>query len=170
MSGRDDNQDVRTIQGILGVDQDGVWGPVTQRAFEGWLNRVTCQRWREVKASSFADPADVEAFRRCKARGGSDQECFKVGDNGKGCWGDDTTADKPMCALPREDWYAFGTHARGREVVVEANGRTLVCELRDTMPSRKIIRNGCGIDLNPAACKGLGLKPPMIVAARWRWR
>jgi len=41
----------------------------------------------KVIASSFADPADVRAFKRCKAQGKTDQECFRVGDNGVGCWG-----------------------------------------------------------------------------------
>ena len=52
-----------------------------------------------VHASSFADPADVRRFRACKAAGKSDQECFKVGDNGVGCWGDDTTTAVPMLSL-----------------------------------------------------------------------
>ena len=122
-----------------------------------------------VKASSFADPADVAAFRRCKASGKSDQECFKVGDNGIGCWGDDTTADKPMCALPPEDWKPLGAKARGALVLVKANGREVVCELRDTMPQKANIKNGAGIDLNPAAVKALGLRQPIMVAATWEW-
>jgi hypothetical protein len=57
-----------------------------------------------VKASSFADPADIKAFRRCKAAGHTDQYCFSKGDNGIGAWGGDTTSDFPLCALPRDDW------------------------------------------------------------------
>ena len=74
-----------------------------------------------------------------------------------------------MCALPREDWAEFGAKARGKRVSVWANGRNVICELRDTMPSRANIKNGAGIDLNPAACKALGLKPPIMVAAEWAW-
>lgn len=122
-----------------------------------------------VKASSFADPADVASFKRCKLRGSSDQECFKVGDNGVGAWGDDTTGSTPMCALPREDWSSFGAAARGKLVIVNAHGLEVVCELRDTMPRRANIRNGAGIDLNPAACEALGLEPPILVTATWRW-
>lgn len=124
---------------------------------------------RKVLASSFADPADLRAFRRCKAQGKSDRECFKVGDNGIGCWGDDTAADRPMCALPPEDWRPLGKKARGAAVLVEANGRRAACELRDTMPARRNIKNGAGIDLNPAACRALGLTPPVLVPATWRW-
>lgn len=125
--------------------------------------------WHRVKASSFADPADVAAFQRCKAAGGTDLACFKVGDNGIGCWGDRTTGKVPMCALPREDWKPLGKKARGARVIVRANEREVVCELRDTMPSRRFIKNGAGIDLNPAACRALGLTPPVMVAAAWRW-
>ena len=34
---------------------------------------------------------------------------------------------------------------------------------------KKNITNGCGIDLNPAALKSLGLKPPVRIAAEWEW-
>ncbi len=122
-----------------------------------------------VKASSFADPADVLAFKRCKAGGGTDQECFKVGDNAIGCWGDSTSAPVPMCALPREDWQPLGSAARGRKVLVKANGHSVVCELRDTMPHKRNIKNGAGIDLNPAAVAKLGMKPPIMIAATWQW-
>lgn len=122
-----------------------------------------------VMASSFADPADVRAFRRCKANGGTDNECFKVGDNGLGKWGDDTTANKPMCALPPEDWKPLGSRARGALVIVAANGKEVLCELRDTMPRRENIKNGAGIDLNPAAVAALGLTPPIMTRATWRW-
>lgn len=128
--------------------------------------------WHDVKASSFADPADVAAFRRCKASGGTDQECFRVGDNGIGAWGDDCTTDVPMCALPVEDWLeGWGSKAQAhlRPVEVECNGKVIRCLLGDTMPHRANIHNGAGIDLSPAACKALGLTPPIMVAARWRW-
>jgi len=165
------DQKIRAIQGVLEVTQDGAWGPISQKAFDDLIEERTTgdDSVHRVKASSFADPADVAAFRRCKARGGSDQECFKVGDNGIGKWGDDTTADKPMCALPPEDWRQFGKAARGKKVRVMANGREVVCELRDTMPRRANIRNGAGIDLNPAACAALGLRPPVMIPATWQW-
>lgn len=120
-----------------------------------------------VLASSFADPADVDAFHRCKRRGGTDQECLRVGDNGIGLWGDDTTANRPMCALPPEDWHTFRV-PRGQRILVEAHGLSVVCELRDTMPHRKAITNGAGIDLNRAACAALMLSPPILTAATWR--
>lgn len=118
-------------------------------------------------ATSFADPADVAAFRKCKAQGKSDAQCFKVGDNGIGCWGDDTTAARPMCALPPEDWKPLGKNARGAKVLVIVGYKSVLCELRDTMPARRNIKNGAVIDLNPAACKALGLTPPMKAHCAW---
>ncbi|HPA20742.1 MAG TPA: hypothetical protein PLU30_23545 [Verrucomicrobiae bacterium] len=137
-----------------------------------------------VWASSFADPKDVAAFRRCKAQRShrtkdgklvihTDDYCFGLGDNGVGCWGDDTTGSDPMCALPPEDMterWGSPKAARHRLVIVTANGRTVVCTLADRMPARRNIRNGCGIDLNPAACAALGLVPPIRVRATWRWK
>lgn len=122
-----------------------------------------------VTASSFADPADVRAFRRCKAQGKTDHECFRVGDNGIGRWGDDTTGPKAMCALPPEDWQPIAPYARGKRVLVTANGRSVICELRDTMPAKANIKNGAGIDLNPAAVAALGLRPPIMINATWQF-
>lgn len=126
------------------------------------------QDWHEVKASSFADPADVAAFKRCKEQGGTDQECFKIGDNGIGKWGTDTTQPIPMCALPPEQWEHL-ENPKGTKVVVESNNRRVVTELQDTMPHEANITNGAGIDLNPEACKRLGYSPPIMVSARWKF-
>jgi hypothetical protein len=128
-----------------------------------------------TKASSFADLADVDAFERCKAMGKTDKECFRVGDNGIGCWGDKTAqVEVPMCALPPDDivarWGSIRAKtARGKLVRVQANGRSVVCVLADRMPWKKNIKNGAGIDLNPAAAIALKLKPPFLVTASWEW-
>ena len=73
-----------------------------------------------------------------------------------------------MCALPRDDWKKV-PDPRLKPVVVVANGKQVVCLLGDTMPWKKNIRNGCGIDLNPAAVKALGLRPPIKIKATWAW-
>jgi hypothetical protein len=122
----------------------------------------------KVKASSFADPADIRAFNKCKAQGYSDQYCFRTGDNGIGKWGDDTTAPFPMCALPPDDWKSL-EDPRLAGVVVTVKNVTITCLLADTMPWKRNIKNGAGIDLNPEACKLLGLKPPIMVPADWHW-
>lgn len=125
------------------------------------------------KASSFADPADVAAFWRCKKRGGTDKQCFKLGDNAIGCWGDDTSQGSGLsCALPPEDmmekWGSVKA-AKHKKVTVTANSRTVICTLKDRMPPRANITNGAIIDLNPDAVAALGLKPPIMVSAVWSW-
>jgi hypothetical protein len=127
-----------------------------------------------VKASSFADPADIAAYKRCIASGKSESQCLKVGDNGIGKWGDDTTAEsKPMCALPPDDWEARwgkGDAARGKKISVTYRDKTIVCELRDTMPRKASITNGAGIDLSPGAAKAFNKKPPfMLKGIKWQW-
>ena len=130
---------------------------------------MSTKNWIKGKASSFADPADKRAFLKCKAKGKSDRECFAVGDNCVGCWGDKTDDPRPMCALPPEDWRPFGTKARGKLVDVRINGGVIVCELRDTMPKKSNIRNGAVIDLNPKAVELAGFSPPIMVRVEWSW-
>jgi hypothetical protein len=126
----------------------------------------------DVIASTFADPADLEAFRKAKAEGKSDRQAFKVGDNGVGFWGDQTSdTDICMCALPPEDWEKqFGRDARGKKVAVTYKKQTVVGELRDRMPSKKNVTNGAGIDLNPAFAAAFKLKPPFLLGGfHWDW-
>lgn len=125
------------------------------------------------KASSFADPADLRAYRRCKAEGKTDAQCRAVGDNGVGFTGVFcATEERRLCAVPREDWkerWKSASAATGRGVVVRANGRTIIATIGDTMPARKYIKHGVVIDLNPGAAAALGLRPPFIVDAEWHW-
>jgi hypothetical protein len=129
-----------------------------------------------VLASSFADPDDVRVFKRCKALGHSDQFCFKTGDNGIGKWGANTAQEHtPMCALPRDVWQRAGKKGGAKVRVTyrgEMQNKTPISVegiLADTMPSTANIKNGCGIDLNPAFAKKLGLKPPFKVPVEWEW-
>jgi hypothetical protein len=126
-----------------------------------------------VTASSFADPADVVAYKKCLKSGKTAKECLAVGDNGIGLWGDDTTVAKPICALPPDDWltkWKKGSVARGKKIELSLNDKKVICELRDTMPAKANITNGAGIDLNPGAAKALGLKPPFMQPnVGWRW-
>ena len=120
-----------------------------------------------VTATSFADPADVAAYKKCKAQGMSDSEAFKFGDNGIGCWGDDTTTDEPCCALPPEHMEArWGSvkAAKHKKVLVTINGVEVECVLKDRLP-REVHK----IDLNPGACAKFGLTPPVKIKAAWRW-
>ena len=158
---------VQQIQQLLGVVPDGVWGPKSQAALDGITKPRT--GWRKVKASSFADPADVRAFERCKAQGKTDLQCFAVGDNGIGKWGHNTAQEVlPMAAIPRDVW-ADADKCGGTKLEVRYKGKTVEGILGDTMPHTKNIKNGAGIDLNPAFAKQLGLKPPFMVELEWRW-
>lgn len=172
----------KAVQNLLHCAEDGVFGPKTLDAYNllaglpdssQWPPDASAPTsgdgWHSVKASSFADPADVAAFRRCKNQGGSDQACFKVGDNGVGKWGDDCSQGSgPACALPPEDWGQF-PDARGKKVVVRINGVSVFCNLKDTMPHKANITNGAGIDLNPDTVAELGQRVPLMIAAEWRW-
>lgn len=125
------------------------------------------------KASSFADLKDVEAFKKCKATGKTGIECFRLGDNGVGCWGHNTAQlHTPMCAVPPDDmiekWGSIKA-AKLKHIKVTANGKTIECVLADRMPWKKNIKNGAIIDLNPAAAKALGLKTPFMVKCSWDW-
>lgn len=126
-----------------------------------------------VTASSFADPADVAAYKKCLKSGKTVKRCLAIGDNGIGLWGDDTTVAWPICALPPDDWltkWKKGSVARGKKIELSLNDKKVICELRDTMPAKANITNGAGIDLNPGAAKVLGLKPPFMQPnVGWRW-
>ena len=168
---------IKAIQGIIGVKQDGIWGPNSQAALDTLIHPKLTVEWTDaphkVKASSFADPADVRAFRRCKERGGTDDQCFKVGDNGQGVWDDDTSEGSgPSCALPPDDMIQkWGSIAAAKHKLVEVTheSKSVTCVLKDRMPWKKNIKNGAGIDLNPDAVRALGLEPPIMVSAVWRW-
>jgi hypothetical protein len=174
---------IADIQQVLGVSPDGIWGPKSQAAFDDLVGvpapSTTIQN--HGKASSFADPRDVEQFNKWKQifldRGKSDEDATKLafgyGDNGIGFWGDSTAEGSgPSCALPPDDmverWGSVDA-ARNKLVDVAANGKEVTCVLRDTMPWRKDITNGAVIDLNPDAVRALGLEPPIMVQAAWRW-
>jgi hypothetical protein len=128
---------------------------------------------RIVKASSFADPVDVRAFKRCKERGGSDNDCFKVGDNGIGAWGDDTSEGSgPSVALPPEHLAEqFGTWQKGhlKKVEVTRKDKSVIALIKDRMPHLANIHNGARMDMNPDTCSALGLKPPVMTQVSYRF-
>jgi hypothetical protein len=172
---------IADIQKVLFPGQpdqwDGVWGNHSQKTLDAIVATAKTQSSpsaeHHVKASSFADPSDIKAFKRCKERGGTDQDCFKVGDNGIGCWNDNVAEGTgASCALPPEDMeerWGSVNGAKHKLVEVSANGRVVTCVLRDRMPHRANIKNGAGIDLNPDAVRALGLEPPIMVSAVWKW-
>jgi hypothetical protein len=124
---------------------------------------------------SFADPADIVAFKKWfaiyKHAGMSDHDAehaaYAKGDNGVGYWGDDTTnVDQPFVALHSdhllERWGSL-TAATHKPVLVECNGKPMQC----------IVGDLCGVhervDLAPGAQFVFGLEPPFLVPATWSW-
>lgn len=162
----------KLIQANVGVTADGNPGPKTAQAIADKLGIDTSQNI--VKASSFADPKDVEAFRRCKAAGGTDQECYKVGDSGIGFQGMDCAdPSRAICALPPEDWkpkWGSAANANGKPVLVTYRGKQVLGVIGDTMPHKANIANGAGIDLNPGFAREFGVSPPfMLEGVTWQW-
>lgn len=127
-----------------------------------------------VKASFFAGPQDVSAFRKCKKAGGSDNFCFKSGDNGIGKWDMDCTReDRNSAALPREVWGQAGKTG-GSPLSVTYHGKTVHGFLDDTMPSLANIHNGCGIDLARGFAIAFGIHPDemnnhTLEDVTWSW-
>lgn len=133
------------------------------------------------KASSYGDAKDMAVYQRELAkllsegipRKNAEARARKVGDPGVG-WCDNILSNpsEPWIALPREDWQAkFKTKAKAHKakVAVTIKGKTVICWLGDTMPSKANITNGAVIDLAPGAQAAFGLKPPFMVNASWQW-
>jgi hypothetical protein len=167
------------VLGAIGLDTNGPgWGPATIQRLREFADaaeagevqvQVTDDTLHHVLASSFADPADITAFKEAKARGLSDEQAFKYGDNGIGYWGTSTAEGTgPQCALPPEQWEHL-EHPHGTAVEITLNGNTVVALLGDTMPREADIKNHAGIDLSPDACAALGVDPGNMWSATWRW-
>jgi hypothetical protein len=173
-----DEAKIKRIQRILGVTADGIWGPESQGALDALIAPETVPEVDEqhrTYASSFADPADIEAFEDCKAQGKSDNECFEVGDNGVGCWGDSTVKGTgPACALPpeyMEEKWGSVANAKNKKVKVlrpDTNVQILTT-LKDRMPHVENLHNKAHIDINYDACKLLGWEPPIMEKVIWWW-
>lgn len=158
----------RRIQSLLCVPADGVWGPGSQAALQCLIEVPSHDDWIHCEASSFADPADIEQFRRCKQTGKSDVACFAKGDNGIGQFGKVTAQEHtPMVAIHRtfmvQRWGSVLASAhRGVELSID-NGPVIqcTCEDRISAPGR--------IDCNPAVLRISGRKAPLKAKAKWRW-
>lgn len=171
----------KSIQSILSVTQDGQIGPQTLTALGYLTSAADGSEWpptaalvdaaiHSVLASTFADPEDLAAFKAAKARGESDQEAFKVGDNCVGEWGDSTAEGSgPSFALPPEDWRPFGAAPRLKKATISCGGKSVVAELKDSMPHVANITNGCRLDMNPDLCAALGIHVNSKTQVTWQW-
>lgn len=121
------------------------------------------------KATSFATFKDLVGYIDCLLAGGTENGCYRKGDNGRGAWGDVTAqVHTPMVALPPGEIAAkWGTSKAGRGKLVKvtlAVGNTFTAEVRDKSPAGVI-------DLNPASLKaaGLPIDTELNTTATWSW-
>ena len=155
------NPKLAKIQKLLGVKDDGFSRAKSQRALNDELEGADGSGGGkgpfDAEASSFADPKDVEDFKRCKAHGKTDKQCFAVGDNGIGKFGKITAqTTTPMVAIHPSDakkkWGSMDAAAH-RLVRVTVGDRSVVAPVEDQLGVAG------RIDLNPAAAEELGLTP-----------
>lgn len=174
-----DIEKIIAIQHILGVFEDGDIGFKTRAAFddldlagnkEAVQGLPARQTLNSVSVSSFADPADIAAFQRCKRTGRSDISCFAEGDNGIGQFGKLTAQEEvAMVAVHGNEMVARWGSIQGsahKQVSVTVNGKTIIALVEDRISAKG------RIDLNPAAAKQLGLSIPIDPAttkAVWSW-
>jgi hypothetical protein len=170
-TGATGNPTLANIQKLLGVKDDGFWGPKSQQALndeiEGAGGTGGGNGPFDAQASSFADPKDVEDFKRCKAQGKTDKQCFAVGDNGIGKFGKITAqTTTPMVAIHPSDakkrWGSMDAAAH-RTVRVTVGGRSVEASVEDQLGVAG------RIDLNPAAAAKLELNPPFLKVCTWEW-
>lgn len=154
---------IQQIQSILGVDADGVAGPITRNAFD-----LAASETHRGIASTFADMGDLKRFAKCKGVGKTDRECFAIGDNGVGASGRVTAQQvDPMVALhPIDIRLKWGTmqNGWGKKVRIAYGLKTCEASVEDFMSSPK-----ADIDLNPAAVSALGVPEGGMVSVIWEW-
>lgn len=108
-------------------------------------------------ASIFADPEDLRRYQEAIASGATEEQALKVGDNGKGAWGDNTASTTdPIVALPPDMPGVY----HNRLVQITGPKGTVVARVGDKAP------NNGRIDLNPAAAMAVG-HPGGVVPVQW---
>jgi len=124
-------------------------------------------------ATSFADPADILAYEGAKAEGKTEEEALAVGDNGIGCWGDNTKEGSgARSSLPAHITIArWGSmwNGRGRLIRVFYGGTFVDTILSDEGPGPKEEAEGHGLDLNFDAWKAFGISVPAERQVQWDW-
>jgi len=112
-----------------------------------------------MKATSFADEADLRAYNRAINDGFTPQEALRKGDNGLGAWNKSTVAGTGPCCALAPTVEGFRRHAIVR---VTFGDKFVDCDVRDIAPEGVI-------DLNPDAVAALGLRAPLSVMVDWFW-
>ncbi|HUD75314.1 MAG TPA: hypothetical protein VMQ76_09605 [Terracidiphilus sp.] len=124
-------------------------------------------------ATSFADPADITAYERAKARGATEEQALAVGDNGIGYYGFDTKKGSgARSSLPAHvivDRWGSMTNGRGRLIRVFFKSQWIDTILSDEGPGPKEEAEGHGLDLNYDAWAALGVSVPAEEQVEWDW-
>jgi len=153
-----------------GWKDDGFWGPKSQQALNDELKEAGGGgggngpfEARGIQASR--DPKDVEDFKKCKAQGKTDKQCFAVGDNGIGSLAKLTAqTTTPMVAIHPSDakkrWGSMDCCGAPSGAGDRRQQRSVVASVEDQLGVAG------RIDLNPAAAKELGLNPSLSQGLR----
>lgn len=124
-------------------------------------------------ATSFADPADIRAYLEAKMRGETEEQALDVGDNGIGCWGDDTKMGSgARSSLPAHVTVSrWGSMWNGRRRLIRVfyGGTFVDTILSDAGPGPKEEAEGHGLDLNYDAWKAFGVSVPAEKKVQWDW-
>jgi hypothetical protein len=112
-----------------------------------------------IRATSFADPADLLAFNRAIHSGRTVEQALEVGDNGIGAWGKSTVRGTGPCIALHPSVEGFRP---GRIARVTFGEKSVDCDVRDIGPKNVV-------DLNPDACSALGLRPPVSQLVDMFW-
>ena len=112
-----------------------------------------------LRATSFADAADLRAYNRALQSGRTGRQALEVGDNGIGAWGKSTVAGTGPCVALSPHFSGFRP---GRILRVTFGEKFVDCDVRDIGPEEVV-------DLNPDACAELGLKPPVSTFVDVAW-
>lgn len=117
-----------------------------------------------TQASTFADPKDIAAYKAAKARGLSEEDALKVGDNGVGSsrlGGIDTTKTVGVAIPPDVLEAQLGKDPaawRKARVRVTIGDQTFLVPIVDEGPGSGPVSRGVGTDLSAPFAYGVGSK------------
>lgn len=124
-------------------------------------------------ATSFADPADIVDYNRAIAAGKTVAQALAVGDNGIGCWGDNTKQGSgARSSLPAHVITArWGSMHNGKNRLIRVffSDKWIDTILSDVGPGPSEEHEGHGLDLNYDAWAAFGLIPPCSHTVQWNW-
>lgn len=123
------------------------------------------------KADTFADYTDLRGYINARdALGMTPHQALSKGDDGVAASGKITAQDHtPMVALSPD---LCEGHKHGDRVSIHMNNgaQPIFATWEDNRPPSGSVNPGTVLELNPAACKALGLTPPgTFGSVTWEW-